>query len=236
LAIALEKVFSFRVDWHQQNCAKRLVQQYQTALDACLEGDDVRDCKLQACLTHCVHCGIRFVTDPRCAGRRDLRCPFGCRRHHRRQLANQRSRKYYQTDGGRQKKKQLNALRSRTAAASPADAALEPDAGLSSTSALPSISAAEPNSPPQPDSTDRPLPHELDVKVELQLDQVTLRRSSLAASPMLPYVRMIIHLIDGVWLELNELVDLLSQAMRQRSIAFRRRTDYVLAFLHQHPP
>jgi hypothetical protein len=31
-------------------------------------------------------------------------------------------------------------------------------------------------------------------------------------------------------------VELLRQALRQRSIASRSRRDYVLAFLHEHPP
>lgn len=74
------------------------------------------------------------------------------------------------------------------------------------------------------------------MKAELQLEGVTLRPSSLANSPMLPYVRMVIRLIDGILLEPHDLVRLLVQAVRQRSIAFRKRSDYVLAFLHQHPP
>lgn len=53
---------------------------------------------------------------------------------------------------------------------------------------------------------------------------------------MLPYARMLIHLIDGIRLELAELVRHLQKSMRQHSIARRSRTDYVLGFLHQHPP
>lgn len=36
-AIALEQVFSFRADWHQDDRADPLVRQYQTALDSVLE-------------------------------------------------------------------------------------------------------------------------------------------------------------------------------------------------------
>ena len=73
-------------------------------------------------------------------------------------------------------------------------------------------------------------------KVELRLDGVVLDESSLLNSPMLPYVRMVVSLIEGVEFGCDEIVRLLRQAMRQHSIAYSRRVDYVLGFLHQHPP
>lgn len=80
---------------------------YQTALDSVLESHP----ELQACAAHCAHCGIRFLTHPRNAGRIDLRCPFGCRDGHRRQRSGQRSVDYYQTPEGKRKKGRLNARR-----------------------------------------------------------------------------------------------------------------------------
>ena len=53
---------------------------------------------------------------------------------------------------------------------------------------------------------------------------------------MLPYVRMVVSLIEGIELSYHELVTLLRQALRQHSIANRTRTEYVLRFLHEHPP
>lgn len=53
---------------------------------------------------------------------------------------------------------------------------------------------------------------------------------------MLPYVCMIVRLIERIELSHQELVLLLRQAMRQHSIANRTRTEYVLRFLHEHPP
>jgi hypothetical protein len=53
---------------------------------------------------------------------------------------------------------------------------------------------------------------------------------------MLPYLRMVVSLIEGVPLSGPELVHLLQQALRQHRIADRRRTDYVLRFLQEHPP
>jgi hypothetical protein len=102
--IAIAEFFSFREDWHQDDRVLPLVRQYQLALDAVLrDHPDWRECAV-----HCCHCGIRFLAHPRCAGRRDLRCPFGCRREHRRQCANARSRKHNQTAHGRANKKKLN--------------------------------------------------------------------------------------------------------------------------------
>jgi hypothetical protein len=71
--------------------------------------------ELWDCAVRCRHCGIRFFTHPRNRGRRDLRCPFGCRERHRRQRGNERSRKHYQTAEGRKNKKRLNGQRSKSA-------------------------------------------------------------------------------------------------------------------------
>jgi len=69
-----------------------------------------------------------------------------------------------------------------------------------------------------------------------QLEEVVLRASHLASSQLLPYVRLLVRLIEGFELSRRELVELLARALRQRGLAFRSRRDYVLAFLHQHPP
>jgi hypothetical protein len=71
---------------------------------------------------------------------------------------------------------------------------------------------------------------------QLRLDGVLLDEPSLLASPMLPYARMVVSLVEGVPFSLAELVNLLRRALRQHSIARRRRTDYVLHVLHQRPP
>lgn len=65
--------------------------------------------------TRCQHCGIFFLTDPRNAGRRDLRCPFGCRETHSKQSSTQRSVAFYRTEVGKQKKKLQNDKRKRSA-------------------------------------------------------------------------------------------------------------------------
>jgi hypothetical protein len=67
---------------------------------------------LRKCLTRCRHCQILFFTHPRNAGRTDLGCPFGCRQAHRRKSSTYRSTEYYRSDEGKQKKRELNKIRS----------------------------------------------------------------------------------------------------------------------------
>jgi hypothetical protein len=58
---------------------------------------------LRRCLKRCRHCRIFFLTDPRNAGRKDMRevgrkdlgCPFGCREAHRKQESTRRSVQFY---------------------------------------------------------------------------------------------------------------------------------------------
>jgi len=214
LVIAIEKVFSFRDDWHQDDRANALVRQYQAALDSIVESRP--ELHLERCLVRCKQCGIRFLTHPRNADRTDLRCPFGCREHARRQAANRRSTAHYRTARGKETKERLNRRRYRPtpSVGGPVQPALDPQATW----------------PPEP-RTD-----EGQGKVELRLEEVVLDDSSVANSPMLPYLRMVVSLIEGIRLTCQELVRLLRQALRQRSFAFRRRIDYVLRFLNQHPP
>jgi len=69
---------------------------------------------LRKCLARCRHCGICFLADPRNAGRKDLGCPFGCGRAHRRRQSSCRSVAYYREPEGKVKKRALNARRRKT--------------------------------------------------------------------------------------------------------------------------
>jgi hypothetical protein len=172
---------------------------------------------LLPCLKQCAHCGIEFLTDPRNVGRTDLRCPFGCRLHHGRLCSIERSTAYYRTASGRRKKKRLNGRRSsRSATPTPDGPTVDPP--VTSTPLTP-VAA-----------------HDEDLDRECRLEGVVLRASSLSKSPMLSYARMLARLIDRVKWSPCEFLALLRAAVRQRSFAMRNRRDYVLAFLHQHPP
>jgi len=170
--------------------------------------------QLQDCAVSCKHCGIRFLTHPRNRHRRDLRCPFGCRQHHRRLYGNRRSAVHYRTPHGNANKEERNARRCRTP---PRE---EPQTEPLEQTALPN----------------QPLPDEASTMVELLLEGVVLDEAMVRNSPMLPYVRMVVNLLDGRRLLCQQIVRLLLEALRQRSMANRRRSEYLLDFLHQHPP
>ena len=265
--LAIEKVFSFRRDWHLDERANPLVRQYRTTLESVLESQP----QLRVCLTRCAHCGIEFLTDPRNLRRTDLRCPFGCRRHHCRQRSGHRSAAYYRTVAGRFKKKRLNARRTAgvvrcaqvaqpgpatplppdtpTEPATPAEpstpaepatptaadaptAAATPPAPVNATAALAERSSSRVVVPLAPATADRSA----DPEFELRVGEVVLSRSSLSRSGMLPYVGLLFRLIDGLELSRGELLELLERSLRQRRMVSRGRREYVLAFLHQHPP
>ena len=70
-------------------------------------------------MVRCARCGILVLSHPCNRGRRDIRCPFGCRDHHARKESNRRSGAYARSDEGRGKKKILNAKRTGVEAAGP---------------------------------------------------------------------------------------------------------------------
>lgn len=199
---------------------------------------------LASFVVHCRHCSIRFLTHPRNANRRDLHCPFGCREHRRRQLANERSKKHYQRDEGRRNKKLLNAKRSAAGSGeqSRPDAAPSGMASVGSQDASRgSMAAARADSTPtSPDrsllSTHTDLEEASDADVKLALDGFTLDAATLVTSRMLPYLTMVACLIEGRAIRREELLRALLRSMRQRSFDRLPRREYVLRFLDQHPP
>jgi hypothetical protein len=123
---------------------------------------------------------------------------------------------YYQTAVGQQKKQRLNDRRKHVSPPVPCP--------------LPPLPV-----PPPPLSVE-PLPEALPEKAELQLEELLLDEFTLTNSPLLPYVRMVVNLLEGLRLSRQELVERLVQSLRQHSIAARSRADYVLRYLHEHPP
>jgi len=65
----------------------------------------------------------------------------------------------------------------------------------------------------------------------LLLDEPTLLNSRV-----LPYVLMVASVIEGRTIHREELLAALRKRVRQRSIGRRPRREYVLRYLHQHPP
>ena len=225
--MAIGKFFSDHGDWHRDSRVIPLVRQYQTTLDSLLE----TDAALQRRIKHCLDCGIRFSAAPQNAGRNDLRCPFGCAKCHRARQSNERVKAYRGTATGKAKKDALNARRYRRQPATPCPRPHETSA-RASRSCEPSPRICSRHA----ENATLPLPGESPVPLELDLDGVVLDESSIVNSPMLPYIRTLIWILDGIRLSHVEVVQWLLQVQRQRSMAYRSRRDYVLHFLHQHPP
>ena len=155
--------------------------QYYVVLRSVLRGQP----HLRPCLRRCRHCRIFFLTHPRNAGRRDLRCPFGCGQAHRKRSSTERSVAYYTTVEGKAKKKMQNGKRVRNGRCAPTP----PEGG------------------------------------NLELHASTVR-----------YVAVVASLIEGRRVSEAEMHWRLARAMRQHSMARRRRMDYVVAQLQKHGP
>ena len=158
---------------------------------------------------------IRFLTHPRNANRRDLRCPFGCRQHHRREEAKKRRRS---TPNARGKTPEETPQ----CAASRSPSAVRP---------------SEPDLDPHPEGAPpgEPTADALQGTAVLRLEGVVLNEASVANSRMLPYVRMVVGLIEGIAFTCREVVELLRLAMRQHRRA-SGRSPYAWCFPSQRPP
>jgi len=233
--VAVAEFYSFREDWHRDDRVKPLIRQYHLAMDAALR---VRP-DLQGCAVRCCHCGIRFFAHPRNAGRENLRCPFGCRQHHRRQCGNARSRKYYRTDRGRKNKKLHNCKRSRFWRGSRCDVGAQAarlgqtTAERSSDSATVKLTCVE---PARQSAAETLKPAAPTLNLALPLDGLVLDEVTVVNSLVLPYAQMVATVIEGRTISRDELIAALRKRMRQRSIDWLPRREYVLHYLTQHPP
>ena len=73
-------------------------------------------------------------------------------------------------------------------------------------------------------------------QLTLHLDGCVLDEPSLVNSRILPYVQMVASLLEGRTISSKELLAALLKRMRQRSMGRLPRREYVLRYLHQHPP
>jgi hypothetical protein len=195
LAIQIAAHFRFAEDWYRGGRLVALVLAYYAVLRSVLRAQP----ELRRCRKRCRHCGIFFLTHPRNAGRRDLRCPFGCRAAHRRRQSDQRSAAYYRDEKGRDKKRDLNARRPKTPTCRPPPSAPAPRSSLAPPPPAEALPAAWPQT-------------------------------------MLPYLQMVIGLLEGRPVSLTEVVAMLVRALRQHRIARTRRIDQTVGWLHAEPP
>src|SRR5208283_3353462 len=103
-AIQIAEYFEFCPEWYRGQKAAALVWQYYVLLRSVLRTKPL----VRRCLVRCRHCRIFFLTHPCNGGRKDLGCPFGCRRAHRKQQSTVRSVAYYRDPIGKKKKQALN--------------------------------------------------------------------------------------------------------------------------------
>jgi hypothetical protein len=70
----------------------------------------------------------------------------------------------------------------------------------------------------------------------LNLDGFVLEESTLVNSRVLPYVRMVVSVLEGRRISREQLMVALRTCIRQRSIGRLSRREYVLHYLNEHPP
>jgi hypothetical protein len=74
------------------------------------------------------------------------------------------------------------------------------------------------------------------AQLRLNLDGFVLDESTLVNSRVLPYVRMVVSVLEGRTIGREQLLVALRKRIRQRSIGRLSRREYVLHYLQQHPP
>jgi hypothetical protein len=160
-------------------------------------------------------------------------------------LANARSKKHNQTDKGRANKKRLN-LAARIKSAScdtvpPTPCVTAAPTPLEQTCQLTAVSSSAnfadvATVDESPSVATSPAKWEHREHLRLHLDGFVLDEPTLVNSCILPYVRMVASVLEGRTISREELLTALRQSLRQRSIGQLPRREYVLRYLHQHPP
>jgi hypothetical protein len=188
LIVKMQGCFQFCPDWYRRSeGVGDLVGEYYVILRSVLRDKPW----LRRRLSRCRACRIFFLSHSCNAGRRDLRCPFGCRRAYRRTCSKERSVAYYRTQEGKGKKRLYNSKRKQKPS-------------------------------PQAPKTATSGPRETEP---IRLPANLMR-----------YVRIVTSWIEGRRVSEREILQLLERAMRQHSLARRRRMDYVLSLWHEHAP
>lgn len=88
----------------------------------------------------------------------------------------------------------------------------------------------------EPLSHCRPQTCAAPVVINLGALLLLLQEATLSRSLTLPYLVMLVHLLDGIVITRSDLLATLRVRMRQRSIGQLTRREYVLQYLHEHPP
>lgn len=201
--VKIQSTYQLTPDWYREGEIRGLVLHYYWVLRQILQ--DKPD--LRKCRTRCKHCGIFFLTDPRNAGRRDLRCPFGCRQAYQKENSKKRSAEYYRSEEGKKKKKALNERRNRQGRADNNGGDL---AGESS--------------------------QQREESSQQQEEIVQYEGEIIWDKDCLCYIQLVISLIEGRLVRMEEVLKMLTKIWRQHSMDRRRRFVYSFNYRNQKPP
>ncbi len=190
-----------------------MVLQYYFALRSILHANP----HLRACLTRYKHCGIFFLTHPRNAGRKDLGCPFGCRQANRKENSKKRSAEYYRSDEGKEKKKAHNTRRS-----------IQGQSGDGSGDSTHEKLPCQDAQPIQDKVTT--LTPSCEPPDQIIHDKVSLSYIQIS------YIQMLVSLIEGRYVSMDEVLEMLQKIVRQHSFDKRRRFVYDFTYSDPKPP
>lgn len=152
--------------------------------------------ELRDLLVRCRICRIFFLTHPRNAGRRDLRCHFGCQESDQARKSVDRSTDYYRSEQGKAKKRELNARRD------------QGQSGKSPPITTDSRSNAAAQTAPLPAPA---LPMPPMVGTPLPVAGPANKPAEHAFSPLVSYLAMLLGLIELRSVMPREVVELLRQ-------------------------
>lgn len=203
-SIKLAWHFAFSRGWYRTGSLRAVVLGYYALLRQMVRRSDGR-----LVLSRCVQCGIFFSTHSCNRGRRDLRCPFGCRREHERRTGLIRSRKHNASKRGRETK----AANNQRAYYGKLGREV-PNPQLRNVSSEPIVAAAAGTG-----GGDALSP----------LEERLVRM-------LAGHVREVIWGMTGTWESLGWVMELLRKGFRRRGLGGADRFGYFLGQLEQKPP
>jgi len=69
-----------------------------------------------------------------------------------------------------------------------------------------------------------------------QTDRLLSKAEDAGCEPIMGYIRILIYLIDGFWMSIEDVNEMLERIKRQRSLVQVRKLDYVVEKLNKDPP
>ena len=164
--------------------------------------------ELRNSLCRCRHCGIWFPTYPSCAGRKDLRCPFGCQEAHQKAQSAARSAAYYNTPEGKRRNSEHNQRYRDAQKLATETGTLE--------------------APRQVEDEEQ--------TGGITFSWAALARQCQCSTGLLYYFSMLIAVLSGDASRAKTVALDLVQEKSQRGLCSESRIDYTLRYLYENPP